>query len=321
MAVVAARRRRGPVKRILPVVIAAVIALFAFASAFALNTGLKLAFALPDGASLIQVTPGDVVVDVADSSEGTPPTRSRALTKQQYIDGVLARNIFDSAAIGKAHAAGPGEEITDLSVILLATMVAEPAEFSSALIAEKGKDDTAAGYGIGSKLQDAEITAIEQKRVTLKRGDGRIEYLTMDEDAQAAAAPSDAAPAATTGDAPIDGITQIDETHYQVDSSLIGQYLGDLDALTHMARAIPHRGADGEIDGYRLSGIRRNSPLSQLGVRNGDVIHSVNGTSLASMQEAMSAFQSLQSSTGSGNHFSFDVTRRGTRQSMEYDIK
>jgi type II secretory pathway component PulC len=84
-----------------------------------------------------------------------------------------------------------------------------------------------------------------------------------------------------------------------------------------MARAIPHRGPDGELDGYRLSGIRRNSVLSQLGIRNGDVIHAVNGHSLSSVQDAMGAYQGLQSESG----FAFDVTRRGQKMNMEYDVR
>ena len=115
----------------------------------------------------------------------------------------------------------------------------------------------------------------------------------------------------------VDGITQLGENHYQVERRIIDQYLGNLEGLSSMARAIPHKGADGEIDGYRLSGIRRNSPLSSLGIKNGDVIQSVNGTNIGNMGEAMTVFNSLSSQS----HFTFDVTRRGQKQSMEYDVK
>ncbi|MBT3219148.1 MAG: hypothetical protein HN348_08660 [Proteobacteria bacterium] len=45
----------------------------------------------------------------------------------------------------------------------------------------------------------------------------------------------------------------------------------------HIARELPHRGPDGEHDGVRMSGIRRNSPFDVMGIRNGDIVHSVNG--------------------------------------------
>lgn len=47
--------------------------------------------------------------------------------------------------------------------------------------------------------------------------------------------------------------------------------------LERLARAIQHTNADGEVDGYRLSGIRAAGPLHALGLRSGDIIHEVDG--------------------------------------------
>ena len=51
-------------------------------------------------------------------------------------------------------------------------------------------------------------------------------------------------------------------------------------------RAIPHKAAAGtdEVDGLRISGIRKGRVLDQLGFRSGDVIHTVNGRPVASME-------------------------------------
>ena len=84
-----------------------------------------------------------------------------------------------------------------------------------------------------------------------------------------------------------------------------------------MGRAIPHRGPDGQIDGYRLSGIRRNSLGEKLGIRNGDIVHAVNGQALTSMQGAMSAYTSLQNESS----FSFEVTRRGQKMKLDYSVQ
>jgi type II secretion system protein C len=302
------------VKRALPILAALLIALVAFSAAFAINTGIRKAVQLPDGVALDDLSGAESVSSLADAS---PPEERQfatpALGRQQYIDAVLKRNIFDSAAIGKTSAGPDMAAITTLNVRLVATMVASPDEFSSALIAEEGKDGSAKGYGLHAHIQDAEIIAIDPRKVTLRRADGNLEYLTMDD--QAAPAPSTAPMAAAGSDT--EGVSQIAENHYAVDRSVIEKYLSDIGSLSQMARAIPHKGPDGQIDGYRLSGIRRNSPLQSLGIKNGDVIHSVNGTSLGSMTDAMGAFQQLQSSS----HFSFDVTRRGQQQQMEYDVR
>ena len=98
---------------------------------------------------------------------------------------------------------------------------------------------------------------------------------------------------------------------------LLDRYVNNLDAISRMGRAIPHRGPDGQIDGYRLSGIRRNSLGEKLGIRNGDIVHSVNGQPLTSVQGAMAAYQTLQNEA----NFSFQVTRRGQKMTLEYDVQ
>lgn len=308
-------------KRALPILLVFVIGLVAFASAFGVNTAVRLAIAVPSEV-VLEDPAGDAPAGNGSSvagrdNGGSSSAMALGLTRKQYVDAILKRNIFDAAAIGRESAAGSTTTaITALSVRLIATMVAEPVSFSSALIAEEGRENSAKGYGIGDKLQDAEVVAIESRKVTLKRADGNLEFLTMDDQAPTLASAVAAAPVAAAAGG-VEGITQLGENHYQVERRILEQYLGNLEGLASMARAIPHKGADGEIDGYRLSGIRRNSPLSQLGIKNGDVIQSVNGTNIGNMGEAMTVFNSLSSQS----HFTFDVTRRGQKQAMEYDVK
>lgn len=305
-------------KRALPFFIAFGLAVAAFIAAFAVNLGVRYAVAVPDGTELAKPEVGDAVVAASENNEPETkaPARVRSLTRKQFVDSILGRNIFDSAAIGKAAAVeeSGGQAITDLNVKLIATIVAEPEQFSSALIAESS-GGASRGYGIGDRIMDAEIISIEKKKVTLKRGDGNIEVLTMDakEENPETGAPAAGAPAAEG----LEGVTSLGENKYAVDRNVLTKYMGDLDGLSKLARPVPHKDADGNIDGYRLSGIRRNSPLSQLGIKNGDIIHNVNGQSLASPTDAMGAFSALQTSSS----FSFDITRRGQKQTMEYEIR
>ena len=55
----------------------------------------------------------------------------------------------------------------------------------------------------------------------------------------------------------------------------------------------------------------------KLGIRNGDIVHAVNGQALTSMQGAMSAYTSLQSESS----FSFEVTRRGQKMKLDYSVQ
>jgi type II secretory pathway component PulC len=52
-------------------------------------------------------------------------------------------------------------------------------------------------------------------------------------------------------------------------------------------------------------------------VKNGDIVHEVNGYSLNSSSGAMTAFQSLQSESA----FQFDISRRNKRRTIKYDIR
>lgn len=300
-------------KRWVPAVAIGSSAALAGVLAIVTNAVIGQVVALPEGAELEEPV-------VAESSGAAPSesvsARPRTVSKDQYIRDILGRNIFDHTQIGKAVASGDGTvEITDLKLRLVATLVAVPTRFSSAMIADDSSDGVAHGYGEGSKIKDATIVSIEQRMIRLKRGDGREEILRMDEDA--APAPTTESRVETSSEDTIEGIEKLGENRYAVDRSIIAKYLTDLDALSKMARAIPHRGPDGNVDGYRLSGIRRGSPLDQLGVKNGDIVHGVNGTGLSSPQGAMGAFSSLQSES----NFNFEITRRGQKSALEYEVR
>ena len=84
-----------------------------------------------------------------------------------------------------------------------------------------------------------------------------------------------------------------------------------------MGRALLHRGPDGQFDGYRMSAIRRDTLPDKLGIKNGDIVHEVNGYPLNSSSGAMTAFQSLQSESS----FQFDISRRNNRRTIKYDVR
>ena len=311
-------------KRALPLIAFLAITALAAGGAAGLNGAIG-AFAAPDAQELAAVG-GGAPLEALSSVPGTPkevaqttrPAPVQVKNERDYLNAIMGRNLFDPDAIAgwgpppEGSAAGNGaESITDLKVTLIGTTVAEPAHYSSALIAEEGNGDRALGYSIGHMIHDAEIIAIESKTVTLKRGDGRIETLTMNQDAPPRTA--------STGEPVSDGgkVASTGENKYTIDRALLDEYIGDIESISKMGRALLHRGPDGEFDGYRLSAIRRNTLADQLGIKNGDVIHNVNGMPLNSVQNAMGAYQSLMTE----GSFSFEVTRRGQKMTLDYDVK
>lgn len=94
------------------------------------------------------------------------------------------------------------------------------------------------------------------------------------------------------------------------------ELLRDRDALARSARAVPHRDHADDIDGFRISAIRSGTPLEQLGLKNGDIVHGVEDFSLLNVDEAMNAYEAIQDA----DHITLDITRRGERMELALDL-
>ena len=284
-------------------------------------------FPLPDGAEVIDPLSGEITVAAAaedmdgatELSSGTGPDVTTRASKRTLVDPIIRRSMFDSSKIGQEAAPeddGEAGAKTSLPLVLLATIVAEPAEFSSCLIAEEKSEDGAAGYGIGDTvMDDATVHRIEQKRVVLKRSDGELEYLAMDDAEFERPVASKGGKAGKTGK--WDGVEKDGETKFTIDQETFNKILENPDKLANQIRAVPKTGDDGKVIGYRLSGIKRSSLFRKLGIKNGDVVHAVNGHELTSISSALAAFDSLQSERS----FKFDVTSRKKKQTYEYEVR
>ncbi len=257
---------------------------------------------------------------VASAVDG-PVARPRAMSQETYLDGIRRRNIFDAAYIAAynpaAQAGADGVAVTDLKLKLLATMVASPMQFSSALIAG---DAGSAGYAIGDEIRGtgARIVDIEVSRVKIRGADGGESYLLMEQEAPIPVSGGEE-PVAAAGSGEF-GVESLGENKYAISKETLAKYMADPSQLATMGRALLHRGPDGEYDGYRLSAIRRGTLADALGIKNGDVVNSINGTPLNSMQAAMGAGASL-SGGGAPGPMQIEVTRRGQKMTLDYEVR
>lgn len=243
-----------------------------------------------------------------------------ALSVTAYIDGIMRRNLFDVSVIERWAARSPGEGTSggaltrsELRLELLGTIVAIPEAFSSAILIDEDDDQPLPlSYALGDTIQDRELVSIEHDRVSLRTPDGRTEVIVMG-DGELELPSATSAPQVTTED----GVSQIDDNHFAVPRELFEKHINDLSSLSRMGRALLHRGPDGEYDGYRLSALRRNSLPDQLGIQNGDIIHSVNGEPLTSVEAAMGAYNTLRSDS----NFCLEISRRGKPTELCYDVR
>jgi general secretion pathway protein C len=300
-------------------IILGVIGLLGFSGGAIANQAVARLLALPEGAEVPAYTDvepeageGEAPDRVAQPDKA--PSKPRALPERTYADIIVRRNIFDSTAVYDPNAAKgadtAGECRSDSNFRLLATVVANVPTYSSALIsvgaARDGKTD---GFGMGDEVGgEGRIVLIEQKKVCLDGGT----CICIGGDAAKTPAKATAAAAGNEG-----GVEKLSDTKYAVDSSLIEDSMNNFEQLAGQMRVAPHKGADGAVDGYRLSAIRKGSLFDKLGIKNGDIVHGVNGSPLTSTQAAMQVYETLKNERS----FNFEISRRNQRQTLEYEVR
>lgn len=305
-----------------PLVAVVVGAVFAVGASVGLGVAVGVP-EVPEVGTVVSGAPGAAVAEggeeAAASEDDAPPAVARRLSEAAYLDGILARNLFDPSRIGVVEASeeaagGGASSLPPLNVQLLGTIVAEPETFSAAFIQEQGKT-SAWAFGIGQTVQGAVIVRILDDRVLVDRN-GTEDWITLD--GEKPKEPERGSP--TVPARPVTGgdeVKQLDENSFILDRGMVEKQLEDLAGLSSMGRALLHRGPDGQYDGYRLSAIRRGSLADQMGIRNGDIIHSINGIPMNSLEGAMQAYEKLRSES----NLEVEVTRRGQPTKLGYTIQ
>jgi general secretion pathway protein C len=250
------------------------------------------------------------------------------------IEPILKRNIFCSTCppilekpVGTDDSGPPPPpplQKTTMNAKLLAVMYAPPPadpRWSIAII--RDNDDKSTGpYNIGSKLREATISDIDEARVYLDFGNGRIEYMTLldlPEAQPGQPAPAAAAPAPSTDplSAELDrGIKKTGEHSYEVQRATVDALLGNMGALAKGARIVPET-KDGKAAGFRLFSVRPDGPFAKIGLQNGDVIGAINGLEMNSPDQALMVYTKLRTA----NHLSVAVERNGQKITKDYNIR
>ncbi len=84
-----------------------------------------------------------------------------------------------------------------------------------------------------------------------------------------------------------DDITEVGHNRYTVERDLVDYYAKDLQALSRLAWVKWHADDSGKVDGFEVRRVRCGSVLHEAGLRNGDVVHAVNGRRIRSLARAI----------------------------------
>jgi general secretion pathway protein C len=164
-----------------------------------------------------------------------------------------------------------------LSLTLIGTFVTDGQE-PYAIIEDK-KKQTQDMFLLGDSIfEQATLKKIHQDRVEIERL-GKLEVLRLDDFGG--------------GDSPTgDGISSNGDD-FVVDEAELDKGLENLPLLLTQARAVPYF-KDGRSIGLRLFAIKTGSLYEKIGLKNGDILKSINGNSLADITQALKLFEQLK---------------------------
>lgn len=210
------------------------------------------------------------IIDTVNSQSSSPVIEDQtAVIAQRNMFGTLGAPVQPTAA------ATPPPP-TQLSLILIGTFISKGQE-PYAIIEDKKKQNQDVFLINQSVFGQADLKRIFEDRVEIMR-DGKLEVLKLDD---------------LGGDqAPASGISS-DGDEFVVAEAEIDKGLENLPLLLTQARAVPYF-KDGRAIGLRLFAIKNDSLYEKLGLKNGDILKSINGNSLGDLSQALKLFEQLK---------------------------
>jgi general secretion pathway protein C len=184
-------------------------------------------------------------------------------------------------------------------------------------------------YREGTDVDGSRVLAVYPSRVVMSGSRGPCQLLMFKEDesgmrvqvpAPVARSPGssavDARNAGLSDEELSDGIEKLSDTRFNIQRSLVDKVLANQGSLMRTARVIPHE-ENGRVVGVKLYGIRRNSLLGHLGIRNGDMLRTINGYDMTSPDSALEAYSGLRSA----DKLTLAVKRQNNEMTIEYNIQ
>lgn len=228
------------------------------------------------------------------------------MSRPKSAEAALAHNVFDSSARprGEASALRRGDFSDPLSwpacVNVQAVLVTESSDplWSLASLREPGYD-RARLRRVGDRADGKRVTFIgfnprqQAPAVWLNDDEAPCQAMLFRAPPPPPEVPVTGVATTTPDLSIVQRIQRVSDTTYNVERSLVESALGDTSQFLRSVRVVPEV-KDGKTVGLRLFGIRPESLLSSLGVRNGDRLESINGFELAKPEKALEAYARLR---------------------------
>jgi len=315
-----------------------------FRNAIVLGTLALCALFTAQGATALlasRVLDGSGETSASPKKRRTTPTRSRPRHDPKVV---LQRNIFDSALgdltlIEVDESELPASELPDGEVKVLCEdnlrligTVVVPGELEQSLAAIVGSDSKAGLHRGGGYVEGSQIRSIQSDAVVLQTTSGFCRLAMFEIDPQGAKPvrkPVVPKPKARKPKGPqadrnaglseaeiAEGIEKVNDTNYNISRAMMNKVLDNAGRLIGIAAVSPKM-QDGASLGMEIRGIRSGTLLTKLGIKNGDILESVNGQSLTSTDAALGAYTTLRTS----DKFNLSIRRGGKSILINYNLQ
>jgi len=245
-----------------------------------------------------------------------PPIELESVKPATHYALIDKRDIFNSAKPEPAPPPVEAPVVTPLKLKLWGVALNENARASYSIIEDLGAHKQGV-YGIDAEVPGgATVKAIEWDKVILNHN-GKDEILELASKSTLGGGPrtASAAPAPAAASAG-GGIQSTGENEFTVPRAEVDNALENMSQLFTQIRAVPHF-EGGQSIGFRLFAIRRGSLFDKIGLKNGDIITSINGSPMTDPSKAVSLLQELRDANG----LAVDIIRNQQPQKLAYNIQ
>ncbi|MEM8605945.1 MAG: type II secretion system protein GspC [Myxococcota bacterium] len=305
------------------------------------------AFFLAQGATALL---GAEVLD--KDAEATAPRRrggSFASPRKRHDPNViLRRNIFNSALgdltqvdtgsateIDGELVIGDEEEVDRCQTRLrLAGTAVVPGDLERSLAVIVGTDQETKVHQGTAEVEDFRIRAIHADSVFLQTGGDlcKLAMFVADDTQAVRKLPKPVAPKTTekedkkkrvkvdrnaglSDEEIAQGIEKVNDTTFNIRRTLLNKVLDSAGRLIGIAAVSPKM-ENGKSVGMQIRGIRKDTLIEKLGLKNQDILESVNGEPLSSPDSALGAYTTLRTS----DKFVIAVNREGESMQITYNL-
>lgn len=254
-------------------------------------------------------------VDAVSSASFNVPTPAASLS-QNGVDLILKRNIFNSEGAAtdetkKDDDANKGPQTqeavkSDLPVKLIGTIYGgDP--YSGIALVENSTKKTTNSFMVGDTLtKESIVKEIHKERIIIDRS-GRLEYIEVDRQelsrskrkkkAKEPAVANNAIGQLATEPPPNafkeDGFERKEREMVMTSAYKQKLLTSDFTKVLQDAKASPNM-VDGELKGFLLTRIRKDSIYEKAGLQNDDIVSEINGIPLTDTAQAIRLLQSLR---------------------------